>query len=357
MTSLPQIPIQTPDLPPSLDHIPSESRSKPVMNYAEVCRRLVSDQFYRAMAAYDLADESRPRKRTERLGDCRSGAWFVVHSETREVRVRSSHCGLRWCPMCQKLKRKIITENVGNWIKAQKTCRLVTLTFKHSQNTLESQLTSLLEAWRRLRRLKVWKEHMTGGIFFVQITFNPDRQEWHPHLHILTTGSYLAHGTLKVLWAEASRGSSICDIRKAVDPDKCVDYVARYATSAASLTAMPCDRAAECIRACDGRKLAGTFGSARGVRLCWHRPDEPDKWKMLTRFTHAQICSLRDLAYAELWQCWMNNKPLPIEWIPPDEEKDEPPVIASAVEEPIRYLWDLPPSPMNVCFASEAVSE
>lgn len=340
MTSSMQIPAGLIDGSPSLDTQPSESHPTGIMPYDEVCRTLVRPAYVRAGLAYDLADESRPRKRSERLAACRSGAWFVVHTETREVRVRSEYCGLRWCPMCQKLKRHIITENVAEWIQKQNQVRLITLTLKHSHNDLTPQINHLMESWSRLRRHKAWREHCTGGIFFLQITRNAEKGEWHPHLHILATGSYLAHGTLKVLWAQASRGSSICDIRKAYKPSECVKYVARYATCPADLCAMGLSEAVEVILACDGRKVAGTFGSARGCRLSYKKPEGPDQFKLVCSFMHGQIGATHDESYRELWQCWMNKTPLPITWCAVDEVDMTATPPPESIEEPIRYLWD-----------------
>lgn len=339
MTLTTQIPSGLIDGSPSLDHISSESHPERDVTYAGLCRTLALNQYQKAKRLYAKVDELTGKSYSDRLDQCRSGAWFVYNTETREVRVRSSHCHLRFCPMCNKAKRALIQENLLPVLESAPNLRFMTLTLKHSYNDLGAQIDALLESWARLRRHKEFRRMVRGGVFFVQITRNKEAEQWHPHLHILLTGVYFPHATLKNLWFTASKGSSIVDIRKAIDREKSCEYVARYATQCADLLPLSDDEGVSLIRSVRGRKLAGTFGSFRGVRLTFKKPDGPDNWTPVQSFVAVIVGRTKMSELQILYNCWLNRQPLPPDWCMPSEDTEPTTNPDDRVPEPIRYLF------------------
>ena len=65
--------------------------------------------YRRALEIYAAVDGSFAGKFSLRLQSCRKYAIFVQNKVTHKLRVQSSRCKLRWCPICRDVSRMIIT--------------------------------------------------------------------------------------------------------------------------------------------------------------------------------------------------------------------------------------------------------
>ena len=71
-----------------------------------------------------------------------------------------------------------------------------------------------------MRRTEV-KNVIKGAFRAVEVTYNADKDEWHPHMHVLlfvpsryfTTSQYIKHERWKELWRESTRDPSITEVR------------------------------------------------------------------------------------------------------------------------------------------------
>lgn len=197
--------------------------------------------------------------------------------------------------------------------------RLVTLTLRMNDAPLGDQITRLNRCFARLRRRKLWKLSQNGGIAFVEIKRRGESHTWHPHLHILTEGSYVPKASLSDAWLAITGDSMIVDVRLCRSGDDAARYVAKYATKGVhgGVENDP-DMLEEAITALKGRRLFACFGD-------WSLPaaDElpaDDEWRavaplriVLQRFAEGDMESRRIiLTLTERIQCVTEHENQPV---------------------------------------------
>jgi len=146
--------------------------------------------------------------------------------------------------------------------------RFITLTLKHDDTPLSPKLDRLLDCFDRLRRMSGWASRVTGGAAFIEVKHNDETSRWHPHLHVICTGSYFPHDDLKSLWLSVTGDSHIVDVRLVKDENTIARYVSKYLTKPGdNQLYRNHDALCEAIRALKGRRLVTTFGTWRGTPL------------------------------------------------------------------------------------------
>jgi hypothetical protein len=239
---------------------------------------------------------------------------MVYNPATLEVRVHSNRCNVRFCPFCTRVKRAVITESVTDWLKKAAAPKLLTFTIRHTDEPLSVQVDHLYESFRLVRKRKLLKSAIRGGVWFFQLKQSGSPSTWHPHLHCLIDADYIPQSKLSALWSKVTGGSTVVDIRACKSVSATAEYVARYATSPASLLALsPADGAValECFL---DRRVVGTWGSARGVKLSVSRMTEGERWVYLELFHTVAVRSRHHDVYAIILECWQSGQPLP--WDP-----------------------------------------
>jgi hypothetical protein len=294
---------------------------------ASSCKRDVdfADSVYQAI---DAADGS--HKAADFIG-CRSSAWFVRHNVTGEIRVASSKCKLRWCPLCIKSRRYVITLAAINWLKELDKPKFLTLTLKHSNAPLKEQITALYHYFKEFRRRPWIKKRLHGGIWFFQIKRSEESGQWHPHIHVLLDAKYTPKEALSQKWLECTKSSKIIDIRAIHDKKKAAEYVARYAAAPCRLVDYSLSDAVEIVRAMHGLRIVGTFGTAKGIKLTAQKPDDADAWERLESFDAIALGRWSEPECKEIWLAWQKGTTCSIT---PDRFKPPPPSEEEQVTEP-----------------------
>lgn len=206
--------------------------------------------------------------RQANFANCGADAYVLQNVENPGVyRIAGSACHDRFCLPCAQERSQAIALNVLE-LTAGRRIRFLTLTLKTTDQPLAVQLDRLYAAFQALRRRKLWKDKVTGGVAFLEITWSTKLEAWHPHFHILIEGSYLPHQHLKKLWYQITGDSYIIDIRTVRDLDMASRYVTKYASKAFDNTFLNRqDCLDEAVIAFKGRKLLLTFGTWRGIAL------------------------------------------------------------------------------------------
>jgi len=262
-------------------------------------------------AAYRLWDDITGQARYRKLIRCKSAAYFVVNKITKEVRVSSQCCNLRWCPICAKAKQTIATANVATWLKTKKHARFLTLTLEHSKGSLSGQIDLLYAYFKRLRKDPWFRSVVTGGIWFFQLKKSNTDGCWHPHLHCLVEGSYADQRRISELWRAISHGSPIVDIRHVGNLKKAAQYVGRYATAPCNLVELDLTDAVEVIESMHGRRCSGTWGSAKSVNLSKSCEYDENEWHTAYAFVWVSENKLTDPDCIMIWHCWRSGEPIP----------------------------------------------
>lgn len=278
--------------------------------YRTYRRSFVAEEFIAAESMYSRLDERDELRRMKLLNDCRTKAWFVRNVETGLVHVASNACRLRWCPICSRAKSAFITNAVKPWIESLQTARFLTLTLRHSNAPLQSQIDKLYADFRLLRKDTKFKKLCTGGIWFFQIKLSEKTQQWHPHIHCILSGKYIAHEWISRKWLSVTKSSNVVDIRMVRDPNKAANEVARYSATPAQLRTLDNEQRIEVFDSMHRRRMCGTWGMAKGVSLSTPKSVDRTKYEDLGSYYVVLGLAEHDDNARKIFTAWMSETPL-----------------------------------------------
>lgn len=324
----------------TISDLPGDFQTRQDYSYRGYLLRPRMSAYVRASEIYAEVDGSFGGKFSSRLQACRKHAYFMQHDQTNVLRVMSSRCKLRWCPICRDVSRMIVTNAVDDWLKIQKFPKLVTFTLKHTDDPLQLQIKKLYDCFRKLRKRALFTKLVSGGVWFFQIKLNPRTEQWHPHIHCVIAGKYLPHAQLKTLWCKITGDSKIVDIRPIKDLEAASSEVARYATSPADITAVDLSHALDVYYSTKGRRICGSWGTAKGISLRPTPPDDQGHWSKVADFFFVNISKEYDPLSKAFWHAFKTGKP----WEGPPVQKltdvfaDEIEALSTMDEEPMSYF-------------------
>ncbi len=282
----------------------------PLPSYRDNLAIKAGDDFLTAEKLYEAVAQTGNSKPLEQFRSCRTNAWFVRHVETGIVKVVANACRLRWCPFCSNAKRWLVTKNVEQYLINHIDKRFLTLTVKHTDEPLENQIEKLYAHFRNLRRTVDWLYHVEGGVWFFQIKKTESTGQWHPHLHVLVSGRYWARQSLSALWHKVTGDSMVTDVRAIRDNRKAAEYVARYCSKPAVTADMTTEELLSMYHALLGRRLSGTFGNAKEIKLTTKVTTEHKKFVKLTTW-YSVIDGMKDnTEYRDIYNAYVNRTPL-----------------------------------------------
>lgn len=297
--------------PVQLDTLETTGVSRPPSTYRNYCVSHCQAELTATREAYDMFDSVHHGKHTKSLSECRTGAWFARNQITGKVRVLSSSCKLRWCPMCSSTRRWFLTQEVSKWLTTAKKPKFLTLTLAHTTSPLDRQILHLYKCFQKYRKLNIMKRNVSGGIWFFQVKKNKAGDEWHPHLHCVIDAEYMSKFDLSASWAAVTITSNIIDIRTVYDQDKAAQEVARYASRAAMLEPLASVDRLELIEAMHGRRVVGTWGSARSLSLRPSKPADADDWKSVGSWSVVSIMAGQDDRADAIWKAFKTDGTIP----------------------------------------------
>jgi len=256
-----------------------------------------------------LAEEDGPPY-LERLESCRSYAWFARHEETGKVRVVTTTCKLRWCPLCQSARKNWVAGQVSEWLAAHSMAKFVTVTLKHSDCELSEQIAYLRKCFAKLRSSSFFKRKCRGGIWFLQVKKSKRSKQWHPHLHCLIDSDFMDRRTLSGLWEKITKDSMVTDIRLVSDNDKAANEVARYCSASARLAEFSASDAIEIFYALHGKRISGTWGTGREIKLRPPKFEDQELWKSVGGWKVVTGAPKDHATARQILDAWRNDTPL-----------------------------------------------
>lgn len=271
--------IRNPDTPST------EFRSRPVMP-GEASFRHGGWAAQRGKVWDSMLRTHRSAMRLERFSNCGAGVYVQLCDATHESRLSCDRCRDRLCLACGRDRAAVMSDSLAQ-VMDERQSRFVTLTRRHSHAPLSDQITSLFDAFARLRRSKFWLSCITGGAAFLEVKLGKGTGLWHVHLHLIVTGSFIDQRLLSRAWLAVTSDSSIVDVRSIPDAGTVAKYVTKYVTKPcdASIYNVP-EKLDEFVVAIQGRRLCLTWGTWRGIKLS-EVPDDGKVWRPL--------CSIWDL--------------------------------------------------------------
>lgn len=294
-----------------LDSLETTASVRPPETYRAYCRQHCQAELDATAELYQVFDPANSANRIKAFESCRTEAFFARNELTGKVRVLSHSCHLRWCPMCASTRRWFLTQQVSDWLADASKPKFLTLTLAHTSAPLASQLNHLYNCFRKYRQLNLLKRNITGGVWFFQIKKSDNDNNWHPHLHCVIDSEFIDKYELSAAWAAITLTSRIIDIKAVTNVDKMAEYVARYAARPSILSALePADRL-ELVDALHGRRLVGTWGSARSISLRPSKPPDAEQWKNIGSWALVRELLSSDPRAIEIWKAYQTDSELP----------------------------------------------
>lgn len=235
----------------------------------------------------------------EAFENCGSECSVEYDSENNRYRLKANYCHNRHCEPCMRAKSNTLAKNLEQKVtdNVGKQFRFITLTLKHSDDPLREQLDRLTECFKKLRNSKVWKETQEGGCCMLEVKWNPDTGEWHPHFHIVAEGFFLHHRDLRTEWYKITGDSFRVDIRALDSARDAAWYVGKYVSKGTNNEVWYNEHTAkEWVTAMQGKRTCATYGTWRGFKLLESEPPGGE-WKQVGRLE--DICRAADRN--ELW--------------------------------------------------------
>lgn len=239
--------------------------------------------------------------RLDRFSNCGSGCCVEYSPSTGACRLSANYCHDRLCVPCAAARSAQVTRALLQGA-AGRDVRFMTLTLRHSQTPLRSQIDRLYASFARLRRGAWFRSVCTGGAGVLEVKVGEDGL-WHVHLHALVLGGFIDQRRLSQEWHSITGDSYIVDVRK-VQNDQAVRYVGAYSGKPldASIYRDP-DRLREFALAIKGRRLINLWGDWAKLDLDAADPAAPVDWIVVGRLDQL----VRDAGRGDPWATSLLN--------------------------------------------------
>lgn len=165
--------------------------------------------------------------RLDRLKECGNFIKFQSSEDkTKFILAGGNFCNNRFCPFCSWLKAKRTAFELLELIKVvEYTEKLafifITLTVPNvSREKLREEIECFNKSFKRLFETKEFKAFNKGFIRKLEITYNEERNDYHPHFHLVvavnksyfTSRDYMSKRRLLELWQRATRNPNITQV-------------------------------------------------------------------------------------------------------------------------------------------------
>lgn len=257
---------------------PKTSRPEPAGTAPAISleKRGVSSHFQQSLGALNLVSlketviskllSANARDLAEPLIDCHTRYSVAVCCGCSRVRRFANRCEVHYCPCCQPRLSRERQEGIEWWTKLIRQPKHVILTCRNRPTLTTEWIRDFKEAFTKLRRSKFaagWR----GGMYSIEIT--NESAGWHLHLHALIDADYIDAGELAVRWGKlVGQDFAIVCVRDARDRDY-LREVCKYTVKGTSLAAWEPQLLVEYIRAMQGIRSFGVFGSLFKRRAEW----------------------------------------------------------------------------------------
>ncbi len=218
------------------------------------------------------------------------GRWFFKSVlPCGGYRLTPIYCDSMLCAACSGRRSKPLQIKVLGLVQAgRKAGRRhyhAVFTLRNEKSLDRAFIGRLVESFSRLRNDLLWKNillpdgatgEIFGGVYSVEATYNGDRRDWHPHLHVVFEAPANLPSwwkfAIESVWAEITGGSFIVRIRPLYGLDKkgrmtrkpnmrAVKELVKYVTKTAEFSREPA-RVSEFLTAFRNVRRIQTFG-------CW----------------------------------------------------------------------------------------
>lgn len=225
----------------------------------------------------------------DKLHSCCSHPQIISLNDGERYYLTESRCRSRLCPRCAKIRAKMLAQRIATIVHHMDDPRFLTLSCRSRDGSLRDGLKFLRRRFATLRRTPLWQCLVRGGIYTVEITFNRETEQWHPHLHAIIDGKYIPHSDLLEIWSQILHDSGSVHITKVHGIRKVSNYLAAYVSKSCDLSKLPPNQLVEWAIETHSLRLAQTFG-------CYHA-NQPAQDKLIVTSYRLLPVDVNKLAY------------------------------------------------------------
>lgn len=178
---------------------------------------------------------------------------LFLKSKNNAYRLKKANlCNNRFCPLCSSLRAKknaVIVLELMEYIREIKKLEFVFFTLTAPNivgEQLEEEIKEFNNSFKELMRSKEFRKVCKGYIRKLEVTYNRERADFHPHFHIVMavnhsyfkSKDYISTALLKTLWRKFKKNDSIeaVDMKKVkMNSIKEVLEIATYCTKSSDL--------------------------------------------------------------------------------------------------------------------------
>ena len=148
-------------------------------------RKKMSINVSKLMTTYDP-------ERAEKIRNCSTYLEFVRVPDGSKKLHKANFCRERLCPVCQwrrSIKLGIQADQIYRMLTGAGYKHIfITLTVKNCiAEELGNTVNHIIESFGRLKRSKMWEAAIAGSYRALEITYNEEKNTYHPHIHVLAS--------------------------------------------------------------------------------------------------------------------------------------------------------------------------
>lgn len=205
-------------------------------------------------------------KIADKLDRCCKEPVVVAVDGGQDYYISESRCRSRVCPRCSKIRARALSVRIAELVHRMDDARFVTFTIRSNNRPLADQIKHLRRKFGAMRRTKLWGHYVKGGVYTIEVTWNDETGQWHPHLHAIVDGIYWPQHDLLNLWEGFVGDHAGVDIRIVRGVRKLANYLACYVSKSCDLAKLDGPQLADWAIATHGLRLAQTFGSLQSCK-------------------------------------------------------------------------------------------
>ena len=126
-------------------------------------------------------------------------------------RITGRYCNNRWCLTCNRIRTAKLIKGYDQVLSEMNDKRFVTLTVPNcSAETLQETIREMIGTFKKIQKTFIKRKTAVVGIRKLEVTFNPARNDYHPHFHIICSGEHISQELVNEWlkrYENASRGA------------------------------------------------------------------------------------------------------------------------------------------------------
>lgn len=140
--------------------------------------------------------------------------------EQHDNKITGKYCNNRWCLTCNRIRTAKLINGYKQTLSELEDKTFVTLTVPNvSANVLSETLDTMLKTFKDIQEVfRKRRKSPIIGIRKLEVTFNPERCDFHPHFHLVVSGHDIAD-EIVLEWLKRNETANIKgqDVRQADD--------------------------------------------------------------------------------------------------------------------------------------------